>query len=73
MNVSVYYVVALDASADKSRSPRQHELGKFFKRADAETHAARIGSGSRGWCDVRVEERSESSEAQHPTHAGVCA
>lgn len=57
--ITVYFVVG-----QEPKSGQRHQLGKYFERAHADEHAARLSQ----WHDVRVETRSERLDAQHFAH-----
>lgn len=57
--MKVYYVVATDQSGQKT------DAAKFFERAHADEHAARLPVSR---TTFEVEEREESAERQHEAH-----
>lgn len=64
ITVAVFYILGDDADR------RVHELGKFFSQKDAADHMGRYASS---YANLRVEERTERLDAQHPAHLPVKA
>jgi hypothetical protein len=70
----VFYVTATHSSLPRYPSESDErgrvDLAKFFLREHAEGHAKALAERRQGWRDVRVEEREEDADEQHPSHQG---
>lgn len=60
--LDVFYITA------KDKGGAVHELGKYFTRGHAETHAEPFRRHGAGWSDVTIDPRSETVAEQHPSH-----
>jgi hypothetical protein len=73
--ITVYYVTAANGSdqlqARRSDTDAQrHDLMKFFVRQHAEAHIPLLNLSGR-WAEIRIEERTETVEQQHPAHRAL--
>lgn len=62
--ISVFYVLGTAKKTVPEAEFPEMLIGKFFTRKDAEAHAETC----RAWKNIRIEEKQETEEQQHPSH-----